>query len=814
VRLSRQHFRLAARSFSRHPGFSIVAVLSLALAIALNTTMYSVIDSLVNPRLDVKDPEGLYWLTIWGDFRHKVDEPTRASLLRSGFNAYEAVTLYNGSGNSRQVAVEYKRQYQQVATAVVAPNFFNVLGARPTAGRTFTDTDVNAETQPVVITDGLAHALFTHGESPIGKVIDIDGAPAPIVGVVSGAAHLPERTADLYQLPAPGSVLSNIPSNVVRLRKGVSIAAADNQLHVLSARFATLLGVTPKDVWFQLSPMKRPQFRIWGFHYALIGAVVAVLLVACANLANLQLARGIGRSRELALRAALGATRGDIIGQLVLESALLAGAGLVLGLVMTFWSMSLLASRIPPRVAMYITAPQTSWRVFAFAMVASVVCVMLVGLLPALRVSHVDPNELLKSGAGTGANKKNRRQYGIMVVAEIGLSLVLLSGAAILVRSAIRLESVKLALDIKPLSLAWLRWTTPRDAVARYADISSEFVSRVRGLPDVDDAAVVFLRGASAATAYGTDGVPRSIGANGYKIVSPSYVRTMHLQILKGRSFLDGYSPEAEVIVDQKSANALWPGVDPIGKQIKLGSVNSREPWVRVVGLAANLEDPAQLITSRASGMRSAPLGAVYYLPTANDSLIITIPKGAPPTWTRGFVFQIVTRSKSDHERMPITLRHYLREMGPTRLVSVDRMDAEVWIERASHDFVAAMFSAFATLAIGLAALGIYGVVSHSVAERKREIGVRIALGATARDVLHAVLREGNAMALSGVALGLLLTKYSVGWLQAFSLEDDIYDAPLFAMMAAVLFTVAVLSALAPALRATRIDPVESLRSE
>ncbi len=311
MRLSRHQLRLAARSFSRHPGFSIVAVLSLALAIALNTTMYSVIDSLVNPRLDVKDPDGLYWLTIWGDFRHKVDEPTRASLLRSGFNAYEAVTLYNGSGNTRRVAVEYKRRYQQVATAVVAPNFFNVLGARPTAGRTFTDGDVNAETQPVVITDGLARALFTHGESPIGKIIDVDGAPAPIVGVVSGAAHLPERTADLYQLPPPGSVLSNIPSNVVRLRKGVPIAAADNQIRVLSVRFAALLGVTPKEVWFQLSPMKRPQFRIWGFHFALIGAVVAVLLVACANLANLQLARGIGRSRELALRAALGATRGS-----------------------------------------------------------------------------------------------------------------------------------------------------------------------------------------------------------------------------------------------------------------------------------------------------------------------------------------------------------------------------------------------------------------------------------------------------------------------------------------------------------------------
>jgi putative ABC transport system permease protein len=199
-------------------------------------------------------------------------------------------------------------------------------------------------------------------------------------------------------------------------------------------------------------------------------------------------------------------------------------------------------------------------------------------------------------------------------------------------------------------------------------------------------------------------------------------------------------------------------------------------------------------------------LGAIYYLPSARDSVVVTR--------TRGLVALVVARSRTDHERMPITLKRHLQQMGSLRVLFTGRLNEELWRERASHDFVAAMFGTFAALAIGLAALGIYGIVTHSVAERKRELGVRIALGATPRDILRAILREGNVLALSGVAVGLLCTKYTAGWLLAFSREDDQYDAPFFAAMAAALFIVAVLSALVPALRATRIDPVESLRSE
>jgi len=817
MQLSRQHFRLAARSFVRHKGFSIVAVLSLALAIALNTTMYSVIDALVNPPLDVREPEQLYRLTIWGDMRHKVDNATRASLLRTGFDTYESVTYFGVGGNVfRETAVEYGRKYKQASIAAVAPNFFQFLGARPVAGRTFVDGDAGAESQPVVITDALARLLFEKSESPIGKIIDVDGTPSPIIGVVTAATHLPESPVDLYRLPPPGTVLSSLPPNLVRLRKGVPRAAADHQLEVLSARYAAQMNVPPKTIWFQLSELKRPQFRFHGFHYALIGAVIAVLLVACANLANLQLARGIGRSRELALRAALGASRRDIIVQLLIESGMLAGIGLVLGLVGTLWGIGLLEARIPPRVASYITVPQLNWRVFTFAMLACAVCVVIVGLVPAIRVSRVDPNELLKAGAGTGANRASRRQYGVMVVAEIGLALVLLTGAAVVVRSALRLNAVKIGLDIKPLSLAWMSWTAPTDTMAHTWNVATDVVSRVRALPDVEEAAYVMPRKMvkSGISVYDKGGLQRTVQADGFRVVSPSYIRTMRLRLLQGRDFLDGPPEEAEVIIDRKTAQTLWPASDPVGERLKLGVSAANLPWVRVVGVVENVDDPSRFITSRMRAMGGTPIGDVYYLPSIHDSIMVQRPLKAPPTYRAGFTFQILTRSKSDHERMPVTLRHYLHEAGPLHLLTVDRLDGDIWIERASHDFVAGLFSAFAALGIGLASLGIYGLVSHSVAERKREMGVRIALGATSRDVLHAVLREGNVLALGGVALGLLFTKYSVAWLDAFSLEDDRYDATFFAAMAVVLFVVTVLSALVPALRATRIDPVESLRSE
>lgn len=808
MRLSRQDFRLAVRSFTRHRGFSAIAVASLALAIALNTTMYSVLDAMIRPKFDARDPGDVYRLVIWGDYRHTVDDATRRALVLSS-PAIEAVGYESSTWGG--AAVEYGNRYAQASQDVVDPNLFQMLGARPLRGRAFVEADAHADSPPVMISDRLAATLSPDGEFPLGARILLNGVRVPVIGIYGRGFLVPgfQSAAGLVTILPAGAPR---PVNLVRVKHGVSGPKGELALRVPAERFAVLARMAPEVPRFQLAPVAVSQFSPQRFHYALAAAVIAVLLVACANLANLQLARGIGRARELAVRAVLGASRTDLVTQLLLESALLALGGLVAGVLLTYWGIHILQSRIPPSVAQYVIEPQISWRVFVFAVVAAAVCVMLVGLYPAIRVSRVDPNSLLKAGAGTGALKRNRRQYGIMVAAQIGLSLALLSGATLVARTAIQVHSLQVGFNTRSLVKAAVFLRADRDtALSRIAN-ANEILTHLQAVPDLADAAIV----ANAApyqhgiTVDERGGTPREVptAVLGYSLVTPTYFRTMGLHVMRGRDFADGTATVPEIVIDDYTANHLFPGVDPIGLQLKLGTFESNAPWLRIVGVVSATQDYGQVLMYRRE-VKPSRVGAIFRVMAAGDSIRLTGPN-------RVALIQIVARAKSDPDRLVVTLRGHLPAGGIVRGASVESMEEAMGIrrERQSHDFVASIFLTFAVLGVGLAALGIYGIVAHSVAERTRELGVRIALGAGVRDILHAVLREGNVTVLAGIAVGLYLTKNTAGWLHAFIFEDDEYNAPVFAAVAVVLFVVAVLSALWPALRATRIDPVESLRSE
>lgn len=807
MRFSRQDIRLATRSFARHRGFTVVAVVSLALAIALNTTMYSVLDAMIRPRFDARDPGDVYALRIWGDYRHTVDDATRRALVLSS-PAIEAVTYESSAWGG--AAIEYGSRYAQASEDVVDPNLFTVLGSKPVRGRAFVESDAHADSPPVMISDRLASTLSPDEEFPLGATILVNGVRRPVIGIYGRGFLVPgSRATDLVTMLAAGA---SRPINLVRVRHGVSGPQAELALRVPAERLSVLARMAPEVPRFQLVPVAVGQFSPERFHYALAAAVIAVLLVACANLANLQLARGIGRARELAVRAAVGASRGDLVMQLLLESALLALFGLGAGVLLTYWGVQLLQSRVPPSVAQYVIEPQISWRVFAFAVVAAVVCVMLVGLYPAIRVSRVDPNALLKAGAGTGALKRNRRQYGVMVAAQIGLSLALLSGAALVARTAIQVHSLRVGFDTRPLVRASVFLRADRDTAFSRIAYANEMLSHLRTVPDLADAAIF---ASVAPDHYGVTvdergGTPREVRTAllSYWLVTPTYLRTMGLHIARGRDFVDGATTVPEVVVDDHTASSLFPGVDPIGLDIKLGDFASKAPWLRIVGVVSETQDYGQVLMYRRE-IKPSRIGAIFRVMSLGDSVRLTGPN-------RVGMIQIVARAKSDPERLVVTLRSHLPAGGIVRGASVASMEEAMGIvrERQSHDFVASVFLTFAGLGVGLAALGIFGIVAHSVAERTRELGVRIALGATTRDILHAVLREGNVMVLAGIAVGLYLTKHTAGWLHAFIFEDDEYNAPVFAGVAMVLFAVAFFSALWPALRATRIDPVESLRSE
>jgi len=453
--------------------------------------------------------------------------------------------------------------------------------------------------------------------------------------------------------------------------------------------------------------------------------------------------------------------------------------------------------------------------VAVFAAVASVVCLFLVGLVPALRISRVDPNELLKSGAGTGANREHRRRYGMMVIAQIGLALPVFIAAIVILKAAVRLSSPdvitnRYGYDPRPMISARVPYAPSRGKVVRIGEVAAELVSRAKSVPGVLEATAVSSRDPlkHRVTVDDENGVLREEPAAmwSYRVVSPTYFRAVSQTIGRGRDFIDGESDGKAIIVDAASAKYLWGNnQDPLGRSIKFGPRDANLPWHRVVGVVKDPRDTS--IIRRMDYTTGYRLAGVYRVITPEDSVVVTNQFGS---------MALRVRVRGNTELAAVRLQRELRTLRSVEPPGVIPMLDDIGLaqERAQQDFVASLFSSFALLGLGLVAIGVYGIVSHSVAERRRELAVRISLGATSRDILHSVLREGNALILTGVAIGLLMTKYSVWWLDRFMEENDGYNAILFAGIAAVLFAIAALAAYIPALRATRIDPVEALRHE
>ncbi|HEY8175883.1 MAG TPA: FtsX-like permease family protein [Gemmatimonadaceae bacterium] len=810
MRLPLDRVRFSYRALLRHRRFSALAILSLALAIALNTTMYSVLDALINPKVAIREPKRLFALSYYGDFRRRLLDQDKYEAMRSlGFveGMTRSVPNYFGMSNM----VERGSRVRDARVLNVSPNYFALLGNQPSAGRLLSEADLNVEPRSVVMSERLWKQLFPERETFDTATILLNGQPRSVIGLLPYEADFPGAYTDMWQLPPPSS-MSLLLFNIVRLRPGVTLEQAHAELDLVAQRLALLAGESPRDVAFRFRPIMGEPFRFQRFHFALIGAVLAVLLVACFNLANLQLARGITRSRELATRAAIGASRADIIAQLILESAWLAGAGLLLGLILTVWGMKLVEASVPPSLSHFIVRPQASWRLFAFAAIATIVCLGFVGLVPAIKLSRVDINELLKSGSGTGVSRKSRRQYGALVVAQIGLALALLVGAALLLRTASGLYGLEISEHYDRIIQAWVN-IGPRGPADRrtMADVSADLVARARALKTVVDAATI-VNGKPKKNFISLDdpgGTPKEIGTGlwRYRLVSSSYLRTFQLKILKGRDFQEGEFAEPLVIVDDLTARYLWPGADPLGRLIKMGDVHSNAPWLRVIGVVQYKNLWAVFDRANPEERLAPRLGGLYVLNGADST---PVGKGASIT--------LAVRGTTNLSRLVLVLQNTLTDgASGLRPAYVRRMFEILMIDRMreKQNFIAALFVTFALLALAVSALGVYAIVSHSVSQRTREFGVRIALGAGERDIRQSVLQEGNVLALSGIAVGLILAARAVGLLSAFlRSEEDRYDSWLFGIVALALFAVTLLASYVPARRAMRINPVEALRND
>jgi putative ABC transport system permease protein len=816
------------RGLLRHKRFAAMAIASLAIAIALNTTMYSVTDALLFPRIEMRDPGDLYRMPFFGDYKGRLTPDVKLEAIR-GFSFFEDIALAMPNFTQSN-QIEYGTTLEAVQVLNVSANYFTLLGVTPKMGRLLGEGDVQSPANPVVISERLWKKVRPNGEPFDTVTVMLSGSPRTVVGVLAHESDFPGGRTDMWQLPTDNASQWQQRAfvfNVVRLKKGMTPASAYQEMQLAAARLSNLAGDGPNNARFELRKKVSGPMEIGGLRLGVIYAVLMVLFVACFNLANLQLARGLSRQRELATRAAVGATRRDLVRLLVGESAWLAGAGLIFGIILTFWGIHLVRTSIPEGLGEFVFRPQVSWRLFVFAGVTGSLALAIVGLIPAIKVSRVDVNELLKAGAGTGSLRKTRWQAGALVVCQVGLALILIVGATFLIRTAANLHMLEINPLLERIVHGWVRITPNGELDHRtMRDVSNQMVARAQAIDGVQYAATSRSElPTHRVISLAQDGaLPREVatGTFGYSVVSPDFLRVYGTKIAQGRDFLPGET-DRSVIMDFRTARYLWPGENPIGKQLKFGSDARRDAgWLTVVGISEYVNLWGSFRTDRAQEERTAAsLGAIWVLNSIDTARVYrgmtALGSSRGERTVKTSSLDVYVRSGTRIARLPVDLQRSIADASAgfsvgfsSPLESALQLDAT----RKTQDFMAALFTSFALIALAMSSLGVYAVVSHTVGQRTREIGVRVALGATERDIRQSVLFHGNVMALSGIAVGLAIKAYAEGALDLRGWTGNKWDFVLFAVACVVMFAATLLAAYVPARRAMRINPVEALRAD
>lgn len=778
---------------------TMLVVLSIALAIAVNSTVVSLLEALLYPKMDMAAPDRLYWVNFYGDFRHRLTAVRRDSVLLSHGAGFTVATLQWGARNA--AVLENGERLTPVTSASVGPDFFEVAGITPLLGRVLAAQDTSANPPAVVLSQPAASELFG-SVSPIDQLISYAGRPRRVVGVLGDRADFPNSTTGVWTLRR--ELPETNYDRVLRIRAGYTRRDVELSLDTAAREVAAIVDEAPSLVSFRLRPAVTTQFRYQNFHYAIAVACLALLLIACANAANLELGRAIGRRRELAIRSALGASPFTLICEVLKEEALIAAVAAGVALALTYAASRIVYTLVPANIGEFVVEPHVGYRVVTFAAIIAVVATLLVGCAPALSAAGADPQDALKDAAGTG--KSHRRYYAVLVAVQLGLAIALCCGGVVMLRATIAVDAQPLGFDVTNRitgSLTQDKMSTAREGM-------EELKRHLASVPGVASAAVTLLVPVRNHSVTVDDSLGALVEVPAplvhYLVVTPGYFETLGIAVASGGGFASAITDESQVVLDGKSAGRLWPGRDPIGQRLKLGAPSSNLPFARVVGVIADVRDS----TKRNLFGPPPPehtVGGIYYLLGRTDPLANT-----PDSYR---VYGFVARADGDAPRTVLAIKRALVRVDNAAGSRVELMDDELAIsrERASRRFLMQLFAFFALCGVALCGIAVVSVSMRSVMERRRELAVRRALGAQTHHILHAVLREMLPVALLGVAFGLALTKYAIPLFGSHALSDDRFNAPLFAVTS-VLVLAAISTCLAvPAFRATRVPTGEALRS-
>ena len=815
--------RYGLRQLFKHPAFTLVAVFTLALGIGANTAIFSVVNAVLLKPLPFPLPEEL--VAMGGvDLTENTSPPKLSSLCYPDFfdfreqnRSFSSMAVYR----NRSLALVDDKEAQSVAGQKVSGEFFDVLGVKPMLGRGFARPDEQAGGGPggfkVILSYGFWQRHFNRADDVIGRVMMLDGRPHTVIGVMPQGFQFPIQTEpiELYVTIAEDASTpdgtkpitqqrgSHGLDGIARVRRGVALAQANAELQSIAAALEKKYPDT-NTKWSVLSQPLRDEMvgDVRTALYVLFGAVACLLLIANANVANLMLARASVRGKEIALRAALGASRGRIIRQLLTESLLLAGSGGLLGLLVAQWGTEALVAAVPQNIPR-VSAIQLDGAVLGFTLLLSLATGIIFGLLPAWQASHVDLNTALKSGArGAGGAEGKHRARNALVMTEVALALILLICASLLIQSFARLGRVQTGMRTERLFTA--RIGLPEAAYPRPQNIIAFFdqlMPRLRAIPGVESVTTVWplpLSGSNNTSSFDIEEHPMPEGQqpdSPMRIVGSDYFKTMGIPVLQGRGFAetDQFKSLPVVIVNERFVQKFFPGQNAVGKHIKPSwGIGDDKPLMRaIIGVVGNVKH-------RTLNMEFTP--EVYLsasqIPMDEMSIVARTSVSNPATITSAVRSELAAVDRS----IP--------------LVRVRVFDEYISRALARSRFNALLLSIFAGTALLLTAIGIYGVMAYSVAQRTSEIGIRIALGAGKSSIFRLVVGQAMMLVAISLVVGLAGAFAATRLLNSLLFGVGASDPVTFVAIVLLVSAVAFVAAWLPARRATRVDPIIALRAD